>query len=108
MKIRGKDIILSERSAKDVLDLADFYKKNPPDNEFGNLIIIAAVIEASLRATRNKLSWYDFKRFRYKKYKIKFLLKYLSQAELTELYQDVFLLEGFDLKKKIVQEASQE
>jgi len=109
VEIRGKKVFLSERSAKDVLDLADFYKRQPEKTDFENLFIMAAVIEASIKATRTKFSWYRvLENLRYRKYKTKYLLKYLSQSELIGLYQDVFSLEGHDLKKKVADKAYQE
>jgi len=109
IKIRGRKVILSERSSKEVLDQADFYKKHPPKTDLENLFIMAAVLEASIRTTRMNLSWYKvLENIRYRKYKIKYLLKYLSQSDLMGLYQDVLLIEGNELKKKVTEQASQE
>ena len=107
--IRGEKVQLSERSARDVLELADFYKSHPPKTDLENLFVMAAVVESSIQTTRQKIAWHRlFEKFRYRKYKTKYLLKYLSQSELMGLYQDVFTLEGNDLKKKVAEQESHE
>ncbi len=106
----GRDkLILSERTARDVLDLSEYHEKHKSNTPTYNLVVMATVIESSLRATMRNLSWYRFfEKHKYKKYKTKYLLEKLPQSKLLDLYQKIFELEGIDIKKKVMEVQSQE
>ncbi len=125
IKIDEDELILSERAAQDVFDLANYHEKHQDNSLNYNLVIMASVIEQSLSKTvtnsgwereLKKCKWYQFrnkKRLKeqinfYKKYNVKCLLSLLSVSQLSEIYFKVLELEGADLKKKIADKTSAE
>ena len=117
--------VLSERSAEDVLTLTEYAKRNE-NTPMINLIVCATVIAHSLKPHCDSLKkqaenitllqclsmWRNFKTKRLMKLEIKQLLDpqhllfRFSQAQLYELYTEVLLLEGVDIKKKVTEAES--
>ena len=124
----GKDELeLSERRAKDVLDLNEYHEKNKSDSPTYNLVIMATVIESSLRvkvsAIKEEIAGLKRRRWhwlsgevnqkikslklelgKYSKYDVQYLLSQLSQHQLLEIYFKVLKLEGVNIeesKKKV-------
>lgn len=99
MIINGKELILSPRKAKDVLDLAAACEGKEETN-LASIVVMAQIINDSLRATGLKLS--KFKRWRYTKFingATNYILANLSANELLEAYTQVMEIEGN--KKKV-------
>jgi len=115
--------VLSERSAEDVLTLTEYAKRNA-NTPMINLIVCATVIAHSLKPhceglkkELNKynllycffIKWSCFAKRRLMKLEIKQLLDpqnilfRFSQAQLYDLYTEVLLLEGVDVKKKVTE-----
>jgi len=106
INIAGHDLLLYERSAKDVLDLADFIQsQNGESAAKVNLFIGVQTLLASLKPNLKKVKWFRF----IKKYKLKkiisyqFLFLYFSISELDAVVTDIHLLEGNDIKKKVME-----
>lgn len=101
VEISGKKVILSERPAKDALDLADYAKHNNDGGSTLFLFVYCRAIADSIKATRRHFKWYKFvKRLLYRKFNIKYLFKRLSQSEILRLHDAVLGLEDLDVKKK--------
>lgn len=96
LELFGKQLILSERNASDVLVLANFSDKNQ-GNDLNTLIYKGLeVCEAALSYNYVNLPWHKYfqKRKLKKLLSKKNLLKTLSQQQIFSLAQDVFELEG--------------
>jgi hypothetical protein len=99
VKIRGKTFLLYERTTEDVHALINYVYKNQTN---GNLPIVSAlsqiqIISDSLKHSRRFLPFWE----RWlTKYKVPYLMKFLTQSEVIELSEKVLMLEGIDLKKK--------
>jgi len=100
----GENVLLTERSAYDVILMNNFANKNK-DNHIGkSLFELAKVVESALRYNIEILKWYQFiKRFRYKrKFNQNYLLKHLGNStELPDLAKQVMKLEGIDVEAEI-------
>lgn len=100
----GENVLLSERSAYDVILMHDFANKNK-DNHIGkSLFELAKVVESGLRYNFEIMKWYQiFKRLRYKrKFNQGYLLKHLGNSfELPDLAKQVMKLEGVDVDAEI-------
>lgn len=109
VNIAGKELILFERRAKDVLDLADFLKTSAHEGSI-NIFVGVQILLASLRPNLERLKWYQIIKKRQLKNIIsyEYLTLHLSVIELDELVSAVYLLEGVDVKKKVVQEMENE
>jgi phosphopantothenoylcysteine synthetase/decarboxylase len=108
----GKNkIFLSERLAVDTFALAEFFNETKPKIKNAleyNFFVYAAVVADSIRAYRKSMPWYRvFSRIKYALYTRDKLLKVLSQQDLLNLYSEVMLIEGIDVKKKLNQPDSQ-
>jgi len=105
----GENVLLTERSAYDVILMNNFANKNK-DNHIGkSLFELSKVVESGLSYNFEILKWYQIiKRFRYKrKFNQNYILKHLGNStELPDLAKQVMKLEGIDIdleleKKKV-------
>ena len=100
--------VLCERSAEDVLTLAEYVKRheNTPTQ---SIIVCATVVSHSLKEYHKTIKWYKI----FHKRKIKKLLNpnhvltQFSQQQLYSLYMEVLALEGIDFKKKVTETESE-
>lgn len=90
LKIDGKDYKLSKPITKDVLDLADWAKKQKQDDIQASYFAIAQSIVIGLKATYKSLRWYQiFSKIKYHKflndYAVKYVLENTPHDELIKM-----------------------
>ena len=98
IEIFGKKVILSERNAQDVLNLAE-YSGSQKMTPSLSVQISAVAIRDSLKYG---VKWYE------REYSVKKLLKGLTSKELFEFMKMILELEGVETKKKVKGKASGE
>jgi len=105
IKLFGEDLLLSERLAKDVNKLYSL-AKSKKEKEYSDILFETVIIVSdSLKLNSRNLKWFQLrKRYRIKKYSnLNYLLSNLSSAEIFNLAQEVYKLEGIvfeDTEKK--------
>ena len=101
LKIGGKQYKLSKPITSDVLDLADWAKKQDEKDIKASYFAIAQSIVIGLKATYRSLKWYQiFSKIKYHKfmndYAVKYVLENTEHDELIKINQE-------NSKKKVVQ-----
>jgi len=101
----GKDkLFILPRIAKDALDLSNWLKEKGYKNETVSFYAMATVISSSLKRSCSFIPKLKFwRKWKYKKYTIKYLLGKLDAGEIFEIFAAIRLLEGEDVKKKVRQ-----
>jgi hypothetical protein len=97
IELFGKELILSERFARDVNKLIA-YSKQKKEKDFTDLLIESAIaIEDGLKLNYLNLKWYRFwqKRQLKKQLSKEYMLANLSSSKIFELAKRVYELEGF-------------
>lgn len=98
-KIKGRQYKLSNGLTKDILDLADWAKKQDQEDIQASYFALGQSIVIGLRSTYRKLRWYQvFSKLKYRKFMNDYAVKYV--LENTE-YDDLISLNAD--KKKVVQ-----
>lgn len=95
----GKELILSERCAADVLNLSETIKVYTTEEKSSvtfYLMVSTTVIEDALKSNISNLRWYNFlkKSNLPKILNANYILKNLSQKEIMDLTKEVYELEG--------------
>ncbi len=96
IKLFGEDLLLSERLAKDVNKLYSL-AKSKKEKEYSDILFETVIIVSdSLKLNIRNLRWYQLiKKYRIRKYsQPKYLLANLSSAEIFNLAQEIYKLEG--------------
>ena len=100
IQIRGREYILSERRAYDVLELTAVAQKKTDPDTTTNVVMMAQVLSDSLKATYQRLG--RVRGFPYRQYTgkagIRLLLESLSMSQLQAAVEMIAEVEG--LKKK--------
>lgn len=128
IKLFDETLILSERTAGDVLSFSEFVQNSTEDEKTVGLALYQAalILEAALKINRkehprlNKISFLDkilrflglnksYKQFLKEtedvidfnlKLDAKYILENLTQKEIFELVKEIYLLEGLDIISK--------
>lgn len=102
--IKGQELFLYERNAKDVLDILELIKSKEEFDMTENIFVNVQVLLSSLRPNFDSLKWFQIlKRFKLKKmFTYKWFANNLSISEISSLSLIVSRLEGADNKKKVV------
>ena len=103
IKLFGRDLILRERSAQDVLDVAEFSEQNPDSR--GQIIAVAQCTADALKSNWEHAHFFKKRRLK-KLLSTKKLLKSLTRQELEVILNIINEIEGN--KKKESQEKQSE
>lgn len=99
INLLGRELLLSERTARDVNKLIAYSKANPDKNYSGMLIEAAVTIQDAMKPNYANLPFYCLKKYLLKRQlKSKNLLGKLTAGELFHYAGKVLELEG--IKKK--------
>lgn len=91
-----KELLISERTAGDVLSFSEFSGKIE-DSNINHIYRAATMIEDGLKINFKKLKWYEvIKRLWYKRIlNKKYLINNLTSQQISELAKEILILEGF-------------
>lgn len=96
IELFGKQLILAERNASDVIALSEYAQKNDDESVSSVVYKAVSILEASLRINYINLKWYQF----FKQLKLrallspKYLINNLPQQQIFDLAKEVLELEG--------------
>ena len=99
----GYDLLLTERSARDVWILEDYNKTHVSKTTGDNIEKDCLVVEAGLKYNIHQLKWYQWvKKLRFKRIlRVSYLTKHLSyKSEIVEYCKMVLKMDGFKTEKK--------
>lgn len=99
IKINGTNVNLTERNARDVLDLSEYANKKELDAGL-SLLIAAQAVSDSICCGLN-----GFKKPLRRRYTARRLVDCLTEKQIYDLFSDLLELEGKIDKKKVAQES---